>query len=629
MDRNAVIGLTLIMLLTAGYLFFAPKPEPPTKTPPAQTTQVEPRTDNPALTQTPSASDSSAAQALFDKYSDWSKVVTGEDKTFTVTTDLLTVKINSRGGYLREVYLNEYDTYDSLPLPVIQAHNSNKLGFVFDYRNRAISSKDLFFTPLAQGDSFSVAGTDSLKLVFRARIDSTRYLDQVYTFRGGKYDVDYDIVFAGVQKEMVNSFFEMEWNSVLPRTELALENMRQKSFIAYRTGDDVEKMKITNETVEEKITSGISWISFKSQFFSAILLAKEPFRSGTMKMTTPVNNESINRVMNARTVVDIQKGPESRAGFMFYFGPNEYYTLTAYKQKFQQEMDLGWSFISYINIGTTYVFKFLEKYVGNYGLIIIILAFVIRMLILPMTYRSHVSMAKMRIINETPEMKELDVKHKDDPQKLQMAKMGIYKEMGVSMFGGCLPMLLSYPFLIALFFFFPQAVELRHQPFLWAHDLSTYDSILNLPFKIPFYGSHVSLFTLLMAASTWLYTYFQQQSQVMSNNAMAQQMKFISYSMPVVLLFFLNNYAAGLSLYYLFSNLLSIGQTIAIRQFVDDKKLLEKMHSFKNTNAKKGKPAKGRLESWVENQQKKQQELLKQRQQPANPVNNRRTRRTK
>lgn len=225
-------------------------------------------------------------------------------------------------------------------------------------------------------------------------------------------------------------------------------------------------------------------------------------------------------------------------------------------------------------------------------------------------------MAKMRVINQTPEIKSLDDKYKDDMQKLQMEKMKVYRETGVSMFGGCLPMLLSYPFLIALFFFFPQSVELRQKSFLWANDLSTYDSVLDLPFNIPFYGDHVSLFTILMAVSIMVFTYFQQKSQPTSPQQ--EQLKYIQYFMPVIFLVFLNNYASGLSLYYFTSNLLSISQTTASRYFINDEKLLaqlrENQKKSKKKNKKGGKAPKGRIAKWMEEQQKKQQEVLKQRQ---------------
>ncbi|MEM7660436.1 MAG: membrane protein insertase YidC, partial [Bacteroidota bacterium] len=464
------------------------------------------------------------------------------------------------------------------------------------------------------------------------------YLELLYTFRGEGYDLGYEIHMEGLKDGLGPSpTYDFQWLSHLPKTEYDIKNQRLKSSIAYRLGDDVEKMTPSDDRETEKLEAVVEWISFKSQFFSQMLIAEEPLDNGDVVMKTP-ENEEINRIMEASLVKRFEPTNNVRDRYLMYLGPNSYTVLNAYDGlKLEDQLDMGWSLIAWINVATTYIFKFLEKYISSYGLIIILLSIMIRLLMLPLSYKSYISMAKMRVVNQTPEIKALDVKYKDDSQKLQMAKMSIYKEMGVSMFGGCLPMLLSYPFLIALFFFFPQSVELRQQSFLWANDLSTYDSIINLPFSIPMYGDHVSLFTILMAISTFIYTYYQQQSQP-STGANAQ-MKYIAYFMPIFLLVFLNSYAAGLSLYYFMSNLIQITQTTIIRKFfVNDEKILADLKEAQKKKGKKGKGGKGgkggssggsksRLERWVENQQKKQQDTLKDRKRQAGP--NRSSRRKK
>ncbi|MEL6852228.1 MAG: membrane protein insertase YidC, partial [Bacteroidota bacterium] len=544
------------------------------------------------------------------------QLVEGEEGSIEVSTDKLSLTIDNKGGAIREAFLNDFRTYDSLPLPVIQNHPNNRFSFEFLNGNKPLASSELFFTPSAK--SLEVKGTDSATLVMRAAIDDERAIEQVYTFYGDRYDLGYEIRFLGMENILrTSTYYELDWTSYLPKTELSLTNMRQKTSIAYRMVNRVEKMTPSNEITEEVLKSSVDWVSFKSQFFSQILMADKDFRSGKVTMRTP-ESEEINRVMDASLKVDIARGAEISNKFQMFLGPNEYSTLSSYDRGLEEEMDLGWWFISFINIGTTYIFKFLEQYISNYGIIIIILAVLIRTMVLPLTFRSYKSMAKMRVLNATPEIKALDEKYKDDAQKLQMAKMGIYREMGVSMFGGCLPMLLSYPFLIALFFFFPQSVELRQQSFLWANDLSTYDSILSWDAQIPIlssiYGNHVSLFCLLMAISTMVYSYYQQKSQPNTGNAM---FKYLPFIMPVFLLIFLNNYASGLSLYYLTSNLISISQTLLIRRTLNDEELLEQMRATsKAQKGKKGKKkSKGRLEKWMDSQQKKQQEILKQRQQ--------------
>ncbi|MEM6631570.1 MAG: membrane protein insertase YidC, partial [Bacteroidota bacterium] len=442
-----------------------------------------------------------------------------------------------------------------------------------------------------------------------------KYIEQIYTFKGKSFDIGYRVKVEGMQNLFKNKFYEILWTSYLPKTELSLENMRQKTTLAYNRGGDVEKMGVSEEYEKEDLKLDIRWVSFKSQFFSSALIAEEPFQTASLAMDTPLSEE-ISRMMKADLYVDVSSMQNSEQEYTFFMGPNEYDLLNSYDVGLQKQMDLGWSIIRYVNIATIRIFKFLEKYISNYGLIVILLAVIVKIVVFPFTFKSFISMAKMRVINQTPEIKSLDDKYKDDMQKLQMEKMKVYRETGVSMFGGCLPMLLSYPFLIALFFFFPQSVELRQKSFLWANDLSTYDSVLDLPFNIPFYGDHVSLFTILMAVSIMVFTYFQQKSQPTSPQQ--EQLKYIQYFMPVIFLVFLNNYASGLSLYYFTSNLLSISQTTASRYFINDEKLLaqlrENQKKSKKKNKKGGKAPKGRIAKWMEEQQKKQQEVLKQRQ---------------
>lgn len=631
MDRNATTGMLLITLLFfAWYYFFAPKfsedttPSPVTSTESQETIpgEISPRVDQELATLSADSVDRDSQQVVRHRelYSDFYDLVEGKESFTEVKTEELTLLISNKGGRIVEARLNRHLTYDSLPLPLIIRDPQNEFGLLFEYKGRKINSQELFFTPSAE--EMTVAAGDSGKVVFTAALSNGKSIEQIYNFKGSGFGVGYQIRFNGFENDLKNSFYEIVWTSHLPQTELSMSNMRQKTTIAYAQAGDVEKLGYTDDPESEKLTSGIDWVSYKSQFFSAALIGTQPFRSAQIDMYTPPNESSV-RVMNADLYVDLQRGATSEQHFTWYLGPNEYSKLRSFDVNLEKQMDLGWWIVSYINIGTVYIFKFLEKYISSYGLIIIIFAFLIKVGLFPLTFKNYISMAKLRVLNQTPEMKALDEKHKDEPQKLQMAKMGIYREMGVNMFGGCLPMLLQYPFLIAMFFFFPQSVELRQKSFLWAHDLSTYDSIVNLPFEIPFYGDHVSLFTILMAISIFVYTYFSQKSQPTGANP---QFKYIAYMMPVIFLVFLNNYASGLSLYYFTSNLISIAQTTIIRYTIDDEKLLAQMRATqKSGKGKKTKKSKGGLENWLEKQQKKQQDMLKQRQQ--GPQNTRRSRR--
>ncbi|MCI4668355.1 MAG: membrane protein insertase YidC [Bacteroidia bacterium] len=642
MDRNQSIGFLLMGLLLFGFFYFSsPQPnENAAVNTTEQNSKKELDEEAPAKVDevsnaTPEVvSDSQRVENLKDKYSDFWTLTEGQDDTVVVKTEKLTVKISKRGGNIASAYLNDYKTHDSLPLPIVSPDPNNLFYLQFGYKNRALNTKDFFFEPL--GDGFSVEGENEKELVMRASLGEDSYLDQVYTFKGDKYDIGYKIRMKGLGDGLGKvSTYELKWRSHIAKTEYDIKNMRAKTGLVYRQGKDVEKITPTDEAKKENKLPLVEWVSFKSQFFSHILMADEPLSSVNLLMFTPENDE-VARVMDAEMRVPINGSRDDiESSFDIYMGPNEYTTLVSYKKKLQQEMDLGYSILSWINKGTTYIFKFLEKYIDNYGFIIIILAFMIRMALLPLTWRSNVSMARMRVVNNTPEIKAIDEKHKDDPQKAMMAKQGIYREMGVNMLGGCLPQLLSLPFLFALFFFFPQSVELRQQSFLWAHDLSTYDTFFHWDTNIPVFGNHLSLFTILMAISTFVFTYFTQQSQ--PSTGANSQMKMIAYIMPVFLLVFLNSYAAGLSLYYLTSNLLNITQVTLIRNvFVKDEKLLAEMREKQKLakKSKKGKGGKGggganksRLERWVENQQKKQEAMMKERQKQSG--NNRSTRRKK
>ncbi|MEM9986574.1 MAG: membrane protein insertase YidC, partial [Bacteroidota bacterium] len=457
MDRNSIIGIILITLLTVVYFqFLAPKPPPPEESQAVATTEqpesnIEDTTDGTQASAEadPATSDSLQQIALQDKFSDFSTVASGQDQTITVKTDELTVNLSTLGGHIESAYLNHYDTYDSLQLPIVADDERNAFYFEFPYNNRAIQTSDLYFTPSSEG--LEVLGEDSAQLVMLADLGNGKQVSQTYTFYGNRFDVGYDIEMTGLKDGLGNvSFYSLQWTSYLPKTELSIKNMRQKSTIVYRLGDDIDKLSTTDDLEKEKLTSLVNWVSFKSQFFSHILIADKPLRSGNVTMNTPKNDEAINRIMDSKLMIDIDNGNQIQNGFSFYMGPNEYATLKSYDLELEEQMDLGWWIIGWINKGTTYVFKFLERYIDSYGIIIILLGFLIRLLLLPLSFKSYISMAKMRVLNQTPEIKALDEKYKDDPQKLQMAKMGIYREMGASMFSGCIPTIFSMPFLYAL-----------------------------------------------------------------------------------------------------------------------------------------------------------------------------------
>lgn len=606
MDRSSSIGFMLIMVIFIGWYFLFLKPAQPQEVTPQSKDSIitqDPTTVQPS--KKPAESDSVKALAL----GDWAGAAKGENKSFSIKTDRFVAKIQSKGGTIQSLYLNEHLDAANKPLPIIKENTENYFYeelVVGD--NKTVRTDELYFEPKGIMPA-SVSGKDSAIITLRATIDSARYLEKIYVFKGDKFDVHYDFHLVGLQNDLKTNNYRLNWKSALPTTEKSVKTQKQKSTIVYATAEDITKMSY-KDTEEAKAEGTVNWVSFRSQFFSNVLIGDKPFKTATLAYTTPVE-DSVNKVMETALTLDFDKSNDIHNGLKMYAGPLEYSTLRSYGVELHKQMDLGWWVVKYINAGAIWIFKKLEAFNIGYGLIIFIFAVLIKLLVFPMTYKSFISMAKLKVLNQMPEMKELDTKYKDDAQKLQVEKMAIYNKMGVSPFGGCLPLILQYPITISMFFFFPQAVELRHKAFWWADDLSTYDSILTLPFTIPAYGNHVSLFTILMAISTFLFTYYNQSSQPASDNpAMQMQMKIITYVMPFFLLFLLNNYASGLSWYYFISNLLAVSQTLAFRYFIDDKKLETQLHEARVS--KKASGEKSKLAQWMESQQEKQKGAVEQ-----------------
>lgn len=645
MDRNTIIGLVMIAgIVLTWSLFFNQPPEPDPNAKKNPTTQIDSTSTEKgtagnnedlasplaAVNSNPGGIKDSVWNAMSDSqkvalqdqsdfrdYGHFGKLRKGEEKDITIETDKMTAVISTKGAYIRSLYLKDYRTYDSLPLPIIERSDSNYMSLHFaqteNVRFPLINTGNLFFE--ASGGDLTVTGDAEQQLSFKLKIDDTRFLEYVYTFKGDSYDYGFEIRHNGLTGMAKGQDIRMHWASIIPKTEKAMRLMRDKTAIYYRESGDVDNLTPNiAELQEEFLTTGIDWFAFKSQFFSHTLLSeKEGVLLGDLKIKmfnpVPPNPEDefsgeIVKVMMADMGVNLGYEDAGSVKYNFYAGPADYDELKKYDRGMIYQIELGWGPLKLVNRYLVIpMFNFLQGFFSSYGIIILILAFLIKLVLYPLTFRTYKSTAKMRIINQTPEIKALEEKYKDEPTKLQQEKMGIYRKMGVSMLGGCWPMLLQYPFLIALFFFFPNSIELRQQGFLWADDLSTYDSVLELGFNIPFYGDHVSLFTLLMTISIFAFTLINQRAQgtVTSNPVM----KYFPYFMPIIFLGFLNNYSSGLSWYYLISNLISITQTVLTKRFIDEDALLQQMRE-KSKKRAAGKKGKSRIERWAEQQQKRQ-----------------------
>lgn len=503
---------------------------------------------------------------------------TGSNQKVTLENEFLKVIIGSKGGRIESVELKEHKTYDQKPLMMF-TENQSSFGLSFNAAGSVVRTNDLYFTQSAQ--SLNVTKSDSGSVTMRLSYSPTQFVDYVYYLKGESYKVGLNIVTTGLQSVIqTGQHINLNWAATLTQKEKDLKIERETHSAAYFKVGDNESEKI-GLSEDEQIDLGeegkIRWISFKQHFFSNVLIAK----NGVDKAKLSVKLASQPGVVKSYSaVIQLPESNQATANypFEFYFGPNKFSTLNAQGYDIEEQIDLGWGPLKWINRYVVLpVFNFFEKFNWSYGLIILALTILLKVVLSPLTYKSYLSMAKMRVLK--PEMDEIKTKvGEDNPTLLQQEYMKLYKKAGVNPLGGCIPMLLQMPIIMAFFFFFPNLFELRHQTFLWMSDLSTYDSMINFP-RIPLIGiDHISLMCLLMTISTLIYTYYNNQI-----SGATGQMKYIGYITPIIFFGVLNSYPAGLNYYYFLANMLTFAQQFLIKQFVDD----DKIHSQIQENKKK------------------------------------------
>ncbi len=541
-------------------------------------------------------------------YGDFVDASTGENKIITIENDVMKVNVSTKGGRIESVELKNYKTHDGKALLLFDADSSAQ-SIEFAAYSKVFSTDSLFFTP--EGSSFNVTGKNSKSLAMRLYAGNKgKYIEYVYTLTGNEYMMACHINTVGMQDIIANNVSDLtlNWEMKTPMQEQNHQTQQSASTIYFKyLEDDVDKI---SESSEEKksLESRVKWIGFKQQFFTSVIIADNAFEKPT-DIETVTLKDSKKYVKNYSAALTIPYGHQKSESFgmRFYFGPNHYQTLKKYDIELERQINLGWKIFGWLNRFLTIpIFNFLSGFNMSYGIIILILTIILKVLLLPIAYRTVLSSAKMRVLK--PEIDELNEKHKnDEPMKKQQATMALYKKAGVNPMAGCIPVLLQMPILIALFNFFPASIELRQQGFLWAHDLSTYDSVYNFGFAVPWYGDHVSLFALLMTASTLLYTW--SNSQLMGTQNQMPGMKWMMYLMPILFLGFLNNYSAGLSWYYFLANMITFGQTWVMQKFVIDQDALHK-----KIQANKTKPVKqSKFQQRLEQMTKERQQQLNQR----------------
>lgn len=589
MDRNTLIGMLLIGVIFIGFYFFNKPAEVEAETPTVDSTEVVEETQ-----QLEEVNNNQLDSVVFDSTQVFVPAAASAEKLFTLENKLLKVVISSRGGQVVQAQLKKYQTYDSLPLYLINRNADFNIQIQDD---KSYNSADLTFEGVQNSPE---------KVTMTLNAGDGKQLKYVYSIQPDNYMLGWDVVSSGMGGMMPQNS-GLQWEMQTLRHEKNLENERTVTQLEYKFAneDDVDDLSGTGEDSEEE--TNLKWIAYKQQFFSTILYNKNgDFAKAALASKSLDNSEDHTKLLVSKVDMNATAG-DLNTSFGLYLGPNKYEVLKAYDQGFEELIPLGWGILGWINRGIVInIFNWLEQYGLNYGLIILIIALIIKVILFPFTYASYRSMAKMRVLK--PEIDELNEKYKDqDAMKKQQATMELYQKVGVNPLGGCIPMLFQMPILIALFRFFPASIELRQQPFLWATDLSTYDSIFNLPFNIPFYGDHVSLFTLLMTVSTLIYTYMNQQ--LTGSNQQMPQLKYMMYLMPLVFLGVFNNYAAGLSYYYFVANMITFGQQWAIRSFIDDEKIHAKIQEKKASPKKENRFMRRMRE--VQEEQNRQQRRAK------------------
>lgn len=538
----------------------------------------------------------------------------GTEKFYTIENDLVKMVVSNKGGRVATVELKNYKRYNGEPL-LLFAESSSKFDLSFyikrQYNDMQVNTADYYFTPVDPDQNLTFGENDTQKtFALRLNVDSLSYVEYLYTVYKDNYMVDFDVRFVNMENVLSSNQRDLNiiWENTSYQNEKGFDNENNYTTIAYNYPDEksIEEIGLSKEGKSATVNSRMKWVAFKQQFFSSVFISDDAFQNGTVEYTTYKPEEQY--IKNFIATLSVPFTPQTTdCSFQFYFGPNKFSVLNKYKDLHMERLvPLGWGIIGWINrLIVIPTFDILGKFISSYGLIILIMTIIIKIIIAPLTYKSYLSSAKMRLLK--PDIDKLNEKYPkpDDALKKQQAMMELYKSAGANPMGGCLPLLIQFPILIAMFRFFPASIELRGQHFLWADDLSSYDSILNLPFDIPFYGSHVSLFALLMALSVYISSKINYNQTAAAGPQMAGMKFMMLYLMPLMLLFWFNNYSSGLSYYYLLSNIITIGQTYAFRYAVNDQKLHQKMKE----NAKKPK----KKSKW----QQRYDEMLKAQQQQA------------
>lgn len=616
MDKNSVIGFSLIALVILGFSLFQSNRARKFSEIQAQQDSialaqkindiagaVETSASLPLQAQADDSTATAAAAAPIYKDSSLEQAFNSEAQILALENDKIRIEFNTKGAKPYSVLVKDYYNYDSTDLYIFKPGNCEYS--ISLYTGEFIQTKDFVFEVAEQTDS---------TLVMRLPFSGGGYIEQRYVLPADSYSVNNQLSFVGMQNVIPRnvSSFDLDFNVTVPRMEKGYKNESQYSKLNYYFSGDKKPEEIgRGRSASKRVDSKFSWFAFQQQFFSAIMRAPESFTSAQLSVNFASQDDPERNLMDCTAAIRQEFTPSGNVSipYEFYFGPNHYQILRSYDQKYEKIIPLGgWLVAWFTRYAIIPMFNFFNRFIGNFGIIILLMTIVIKLVVFPLMYKSYSSSAKMNALK--PEIEKINAKYpkQEDAMKKQQATMDLYKRAGASPMGGCLPTLLTFPILWAMFRFFPASIELRQQPFLWCHDLSAADTFIDYGTRIPIFGDHLSLFALLMAVTMFLYSKMTMNGQPSANDPSAASMRFMSlWMMPIMMFFICNNLSAALSYYYLLSQLISMLQMWIVRKSVNPAEVLEKVRKSE------GKPLpRSKWQQRLEEAQKMQEQQLKQ-----------------
>ena len=613
LDINSLIGMVLLgcILLYWSYTNKLDETVDPTTNTEQVVDAASNTTNTAAVENTPIFENDSLKQIAFtNKLGAFAQsAINGAEGTSVLENELVKLTIDNKGGQIIEAELKKYKTHDFLPLYMIKDNNSSFNINFGTKENRILNTKDLFFAPTITKDGENTIVSMKLK------VSDTQFLEYRYEMKPNEYMVNFAVRSLGLNSVINSSTpIKLDWTlkGYAHEKSISTEN-KMYTKLYYKADTEVDNLNPD----DSEVINNVDWVFYKQHFFSSSLLTDTPFNKASITSTNLVKDEAIDTVYTKtyelNTPLELSNG-ELNYNMKWYYGPSDYNLLKTFETTdLDKTADLGWGIFGFLNKTVFYpVFNFLKGFLSNYGLIIILMTIVVRIIMSPLVYKSYLSSAKMKVIR--PELTALNEKYpgKDNAMKRQQETMAIQRKAGVSMMSGCIPALLQMPVFFALFRFFPSNLALRQQNFLWANDLSSYDMIFKLPFRIPFYGDHVSLFPILASVAIFFYMKMNQSQQANMQAPtqegmpdMGKMMKYMIYFSPIMMLFFFNNYASSLSLYYFVSNLLTITIMLVIKNYIIDE---DKIHAQIEENKKKPEKAKSKFRQKIDSAMKQAQE---------------------